>query len=154
MDCSETTSSEDFGNGLLVREDNGSYFANQPEKFKDDVSKTSMLCIYLGKLAGSYITSLTPIFNANPYIYIFLYRSRSFWGRLQNTKDQLQYLSSYSGSPRLSDKRPSRSPGPFSPLDSRRIANVVIAKNLNETHQQVQVQALEVFQSFDPSFTS
>ena len=28
----------DFGNGLLVREDSGSYFANQPEKFKDDVS--------------------------------------------------------------------------------------------------------------------
>ncbi|OCK96086.1 uncharacterized protein K441DRAFT_695107 [Cenococcum geophilum 1.58] len=90
VDCSETTSSEDFGNGLLVREDSGSYFANQPEKFKDD------------------------------------------------------YLSSYSGSPRLSDKRPSRSPGPFSPLDSRRIANVVIAKNLNETHQQVQIQALEL----------
>ena len=96
---------------------------------------------------------LSFIFNANPYIYIF-YGSRAFWGCLQNTKDQLQYLSFYSGSPRLSDKRPSRSPGPFSALDSRRIANVVIAKNLNETHQQVQVQALEVFQSFDSSFTS
>ena len=106
----------------------------------------------LGKLARSYITSLTFIFNANPYIYIF-YGSRAFRGCLQNTKDQLQYLS-YSGSPRLSDKRPSRSPGPFSPLDSRRIANVVIAKNLNETHQQVQIQALEVFQSLDSSFTS
>lgn len=87
------------------------------------------------------------------HIYIF-YRTRSFWGCLQNTKDQLQYLSSYSGSPRLSDKRPSRSPGPFSPLDSRRIANMVIAKNLNETHQQVQIQALEVFQLFYSSFTS
>ena len=30
-----------------------------------------MLCIYLGKLAGSYITSLTFIFNVNPHIYIF-----------------------------------------------------------------------------------
>ena len=113
-----------------------------------------MLCIYLGKLAESYITSLTFIFNANPYIYIYIYRTRSFWGCLQNTKDQLQYLSSYSGSPGLSDKRPSRSPGPFSPLDSRRVANVVIAKNLNETHRQVQIQALEVFLSFDSSFAS
>ncbi|OCL06391.1 hypothetical protein AOQ84DRAFT_297062 [Glonium stellatum] len=90
VDCSETTSSEDFGNGLLLREDSGSYFTSQPEKSKND------------------------------------------------------YLPSHSGSPRPSDKRFVRSPGPFSPIDSRRIANVVIAKNLNETHQQVQIQALEL----------
>jgi len=30
-----------------------------------------------------------------------------------------------------------------SPLDSRRIANVVIAKNLNHASPEVQVQALE-----------
>ena len=76
VDCSETTSCEDFGNGLLVREDSGSYFANQPEKSKDDVSYTSMLCIYLGKLAGIHYLSYF-IFNANLYIYIF-YRARSF----------------------------------------------------------------------------
>ena len=46
----------------------------------------------------------------------------------------------FSGSPR----RTSKSPRLFTPLDSRRIANVVIAKNLNESSQQVQVQALEV----------
>jgi hypothetical protein len=72
VDCSETTSSEDFGNGLLVREDSGSYFANQPEKSKDDVSYTSMLCIYLGKLAGSYITSLT-LYLTQIHIYIYIY---------------------------------------------------------------------------------
>ncbi|KAF2004323.1 hypothetical protein P154DRAFT_572363 [Amniculicola lignicola CBS 123094] len=48
--------------------------------------------------------------------------------------------------PRFSDLRPppSKSPRPFSPLESRKIANVVIAKNLNEASSQVQVQALEL----------
>jgi len=39
---------------------------------------------------------------------------------------------------------PSRTPGMPSPLDSRRIANVVIAKNLNHASPEVQVQALEL----------
>ena len=40
----------------------------------------------------------------------------------------------------------SRSPtNAFSPLDSQRIANVVIARNLNQASSQVQIQALEVW---------
>lgn len=38
----------------------------------------------------------------------------------------------------------SKSPQSFTPLDSRRIANVVIVKNLNQASSHVQVQALEV----------
>lgn len=44
----------------------------------------------------------------------------------------------------MPDRRISKSPKPFTPLDSRRIANIVIAKNLNQASSQVQVQALEV----------
>ncbi|KAF1934916.1 hypothetical protein EJ02DRAFT_362647 [Clathrospora elynae] len=40
--------------------------------------------------------------------------------------------------------RISKSPRPFSPLDSRRIANVVVAHNLNRASKQVQIQALEL----------
>lgn len=40
--------------------------------------------------------------------------------------------------------RTSKSPIPISPLESQRIANIVIARNLNHTSEQVQIQALEV----------
>jgi hypothetical protein len=52
---------------------------------------------------------------------------------------------SRSGSPKKPERRLSKSPRPFSPLDDRKIANIVIAKNLNRASPQVQVQALEVF---------
>jgi hypothetical protein len=47
----------------------------------------------------------------------------------------------------MPDRRTSKSPRSFSPLDSRRIANVVIAKDLDRASSQVQIQALEVVQS-------
>jgi hypothetical protein len=49
-----------------------------------------------------------------------------------------------SGTTRSANKRTPKSPRPFSPLDTRKIANIVVAKNLNEASSQVQVQALEV----------
>ncbi|KAF2826055.1 hypothetical protein CC86DRAFT_394819 [Ophiobolus disseminans] len=53
-------------------------------------------------------------------------------------------FSSMSESPRSSNRRISKSPRPFSPQDSGRIANIVIAKNLNAASSQVQIQALEL----------
>ncbi|KAF2681742.1 hypothetical protein K458DRAFT_78568 [Lentithecium fluviatile CBS 122367] len=48
------------------------------------------------------------------------------------------------GSPKKPERRMSKSPRPFTPLDCRRIANIVVAKNLNKASPQVQVQALEL----------
>ncbi|KAF2025165.1 hypothetical protein EK21DRAFT_77087 [Setomelanomma holmii] len=53
-------------------------------------------------------------------------------------------FSTMSDSPRFGDRRVSKSPRPFSPLDSRRIANVVVARDLNRASSQVQTQALEL----------
>jgi hypothetical protein len=60
-----------------------------------------------------------------------------------NVRQELTYAEK-AGSPKKSNGRVSRSSRPFTPLDSRKIANVVIAKNLNLASSQVQVQALEV----------
>jgi len=90
LNCSESTTLDDFGNGLLVTEEDEGFGYSNRGSSKDD------------------------------------------------------YFSSFTDPKRLSDKRASRSPGAFNSLDSRKIANVVIAKNLNETNQQVQIQALEL----------
>lgn len=42
------------------------------------------------------------------------------------------------------DRKLKKSPRPFSPLDNRRIANIVVATNLNQASSQVQIQALEL----------
>jgi hypothetical protein len=60
-----------------------------------------------------------------------------------NVRQELGYAAN-AGSPKKSNGRVSRSSRAFMPLDSRKIANVVIAKNLNLASSQVQVQALEV----------
>ncbi|OAL46663.1 hypothetical protein IQ07DRAFT_137516 [Pyrenochaeta sp. DS3sAY3a] len=52
--------------------------------------------------------------------------------------------SSPRSSVRVTDRRLPKSPRPFSPLDSRKIGNVVVARNLNKASSQVQVQALEL----------
>ncbi|KAF2111593.1 hypothetical protein BDV96DRAFT_499368 [Lophiotrema nucula] len=90
LECSERTTLDDFGNGILVREDGGDYFSTRARKPQED---------------------------------------RFF---------------STSESPRFLERRASKSPRPFSPLDSHRIANVVIAKGLNTASSQVQTQALEL----------
>lgn len=59
---------------------------------------------------------------------------------IANICQDLKYAAQ-AGSPKKFNGRSSR---PFTPLDSRKIANVVIAKNLNLSSNQVQVQALEV----------
>jgi hypothetical protein len=56
----------------------------------------------------------------------------------------IEQFSPVSESPRSSSRRTPKSPRPFSPLDSRHIANIVVAKNLNQANPQVQIQALEV----------
>ncbi|EOA87204.1 hypothetical protein ACJQWK_10409 [Exserohilum turcicum] len=53
-------------------------------------------------------------------------------------------FSSLSVTPGIHDVRTSKSPIPISPLESQRIANIVIARNLNHTSEQVQIQALEL----------
>ncbi|KAF2468876.1 uncharacterized protein BDR25DRAFT_53793 [Lindgomyces ingoldianus] len=90
LDCSEQTSLDDFGHGILVEEDGEGYFNSRYGKTKEDS---------------------------------FMFSSEI---------------------PRYSDRRTSKSHLPFSPLDSRQIANVVIAQNLNKSTQQVQIQALEL----------
>ncbi|KAF2196957.1 hypothetical protein GQ43DRAFT_425567 [Delitschia confertaspora ATCC 74209] len=89
LHCSEKTTLDEFGTGILVPEGKEDYFSTRDKRPKDDD------------------------------------------------------LSSYSGSPRLSRRSP-RPFKPFIPLDGRRIANVVIAVNLNEADHQVQIQALEL----------
>ncbi|KAF9700833.1 hypothetical protein EKO04_002082 [Ascochyta lentis] len=53
-------------------------------------------------------------------------------------------FSSLSGSPKRPDRRISKTPSAFTQLDSGRIANIVVAKNLDRANSQVQVQALEL----------
>ncbi|CAO2655106.1 Nn.00g101700.m01.CDS01 [Neocucurbitaria sp. VM-36] len=89
LDCDEHTTLDDFGRGILVKDEGEDYFSRSN-----------------GRLQGEF--------------------------------------SSISGSPRMPDRRLSKSPRPFSPLDTRRIANIVIAKNLNRASSQVQIQALEL----------
>ncbi|KAF2790665.1 hypothetical protein K505DRAFT_310996 [Melanomma pulvis-pyrius CBS 109.77] len=89
LDCSVDTTLDDFGNGILVKDDGDDYFASSN-----------------GKLKGEFFAS--------------------------------------SESTRISERRTSKSPRAFTPLDSRRIANVVIANNLNTANSQVQIQALEL----------
>ncbi|KAH5423342.1 hypothetical protein HBI23_198890 [Parastagonospora nodorum] len=89
LSCSELTTLDDFGNGILVGEDGDDYFTSKMAKINDD-------------------------------------------------------LSSRMGTPRSGNKRGSKSPRPFSPLDTRKIANIVVAKNLNMASSQVQIQALEL----------
>ncbi|KAF2734512.1 hypothetical protein EJ04DRAFT_493463 [Polyplosphaeria fusca] len=90
LECSNSTTLDDFGSGILVKDDGSDYFSSKNGKLREE-----------------------------------------------------RFFSS-SETPRVSDKRTSKSPRPFSPLDSRRIANVVIAKNLNTASAQVQTQALEL----------
>ncbi|KAF2264854.1 hypothetical protein CC78DRAFT_532963 [Lojkania enalia] len=90
LDCSEQTTLDDFGSGILVDEDGADYFSSKHAKFREE-----------------------RYFSASD-------TSRSF------------------------ERRFSKSPRLFSPLDSQRIANVVIAKNLNNANSQVQIQALEL----------
>ncbi|KAF1846868.1 uncharacterized protein K460DRAFT_280504 [Cucurbitaria berberidis CBS 394.84] len=89
LDCDENTTLDDFGSGILVKDDGEDYFGKNN-----------------GRLQGEF--------------------------------------SSKSGSPRMPDRRISKSPRPFSPLDSRRIANIVVAKDVNQASLQVQIQALEL----------
>ncbi|KAJ4290554.1 hypothetical protein N0V90_010771 [Kalmusia sp. IMI 367209] len=89
LECTESTTLDDFGTGILVDEDAEDYFSISNQNARADSS-------------------------------------------------------SQSGSPKKSNGRLPRSYRPFTPLDSRKIANVVIAKNINQASNQVQVQALEL----------
>ncbi|KAG9200552.1 hypothetical protein G6514_006894 [Epicoccum nigrum] len=53
-------------------------------------------------------------------------------------------FASLSGSPKRPERRTQRKPDDLTNLDNGRIANIVIAKNLNRTSSQVQIQALEL----------
>ncbi|KAJ4372590.1 hypothetical protein N0V86_007952 [Didymella sp. IMI 355093] len=53
-------------------------------------------------------------------------------------------FASLSGSPKRPDRRVSKAPSALTQLDSGRIANIVIAKNLDRANPQVQIQALEL----------
>ncbi|KAJ4331407.1 hypothetical protein N0V87_009197 [Didymella glomerata] len=61
-----------------------------------------------------------------------------------NSRSEASNFASLSGSPKRPDRRASRTPSAFTQLDSGRIANIVIAKNLNHADSQVQIQALEL----------
>ncbi|KAF1957930.1 hypothetical protein CC80DRAFT_515406 [Byssothecium circinans] len=86
LDCSEATTLDDFGTGILVNHEEDDYFSSKKSAAKSEFSNST-----------------------NDY-----------------------------------GRRTSKSPRPFTPLDSRRIANIVIAKSLNKATSQVQVQALEL----------
>ncbi|KAI8932240.1 hypothetical protein NX059_011119 [Plenodomus lindquistii] len=88
LSCDQNTSLDDFGSGILVKDDGDAYF--------------------------------------------------------KNTGWSSNHATSLPGTPRTPDRRLSKSPGLLSPLDSRRIANVVIVKNLNRASPEVKVQALEL----------
>ncbi|KAL1797813.1 hypothetical protein ACET3X_004419 [Alternaria dauci] len=79
LECNEDTTLDDFGSGILVKEEDSDYFGSKVERDREE-----------------------------------------------------------------SDRRTSKSPRPFSSLDSRHIANIVIARNLNRANPQVQIQALEL----------
>lgn len=89
LDCSEQTSLDDFGQGILVQEEGDDYFKNGSARGP-------------GQFSTSFDT------------------------------------------PKSFDRRQSKSPRPFSPLEGRKIANIVIAKHLNTANAHVQVQALEL----------
>ncbi|KAF1933301.1 uncharacterized protein M421DRAFT_52318 [Didymella exigua CBS 183.55] len=61
-----------------------------------------------------------------------------------NSKSEASNFASLSGSPKRPDRRASKTPNAFTQLDSGRIANIVIAKNLDRANSQVQTQALEL----------
>ena len=109
LDCNEHTTLDDFGSGILVKEDGEDYFGSGTVRPKGEVGHRSV-------------------------------PSLKFWTLIKSHEQH----SSRPDSPRASDRRGPRSPQPFSPLDSRKIANVVVALNLNRASSQVQVQALEV----------
>jgi MoxR-like ATPase len=92
LSCAEETTLDEFGNGILAKEDGQDYFHAKDTKSRDD------------------------------------------------------RFSSYSESSRFSDRRTPK-PAQFSSIDSRRIANVVIATNINEANHQVQIQALELIRN-------
>ncbi|KAH7384410.1 hypothetical protein DE146DRAFT_668548 [Phaeosphaeria sp. MPI-PUGE-AT-0046c] len=89
LTCTESTTLDDFGSGILANDDTYDYFSSKIATPRNDFSSTS-------------------------------------------------------GTPRSGRQTTSKSPRPFSPLDTRKIANVVIAKNLNAANSQVQIQALEL----------
>ncbi|KAF1357429.1 hypothetical protein EJ07DRAFT_129072 [Lizonia empirigonia] len=89
LECTEQTTLDDFGCGILVQNDTDDYFNTTSEA-------------------------------SNP-----------------------QFLA-LSGSPERPDRRISKTPSDFAQLDSGRIANIVIAKNLDRANSQVQIQALEL----------
>ncbi|KAL6703554.1 hypothetical protein ACN47E_009579 [Coniothyrium glycines] len=61
-----------------------------------------------------------------------------------NTDKLRDEISSLPSPPRLPDRRRSKSPQTFNPLDNRKIANIIIATNLNTASTEVQIQALEL----------
>ncbi|KAF2706010.1 hypothetical protein K504DRAFT_387494 [Pleomassaria siparia CBS 279.74] len=89
LECSENTTLDDFGNGILVNDEGNDSLASE-----------------FGKLKGEFFTS--------------------------------------SESTKAPEGRTPRSSRTFTPSDSKKIANVVIAKNLNTASSNVQIQALEL----------
>ncbi|KAI4683771.1 uncharacterized protein J4E84_006609 [Alternaria hordeiaustralica] len=89
LECTEHTTLDDFGSGILVRGEENDYFGNKAGRGRGEFSSIS---VSPGKPGG----------------------------------------------------HTSRSSKPFSPLDNQRIANIVIARNLNRANPQVQIQALEL----------
>ncbi|KAF2873499.1 hypothetical protein BDV95DRAFT_517307 [Massariosphaeria phaeospora] len=89
LDCTANTTVDDFGSGILVKDEGDGYFNSRNGKVRSDFPP-------------------------------------------------------HSESSRFLEKRTSNSSKPLTPMDSRRIANIVIAKNLNKASAQVQVQALEL----------
>ncbi|KAF1921295.1 hypothetical protein BDU57DRAFT_435431 [Ampelomyces quisqualis] len=90
LNCTEHTTLDDFGSGILVGDDGDDYFSSRTTKANSD------------------------------------------------------HISSMMDTPQSGSRRTPKSPKPFSPLDSRKIANIVIARNLNDATSQVQIQALEL----------
>ncbi|KAF2633103.1 hypothetical protein BU25DRAFT_329629 [Macroventuria anomochaeta] len=93
LECNKQTTLDDFGCGILVKDETDDYFNSKTEA--------------------------------------------------SNVK-----FASLSGSPKRPHRRISRTPSAFAQLDSGRIANIVVAKNLDRANSQVQIQALENDQFF------
>ncbi|KAF1970649.1 hypothetical protein BU23DRAFT_581979 [Bimuria novae-zelandiae CBS 107.79] len=87
LECSESTTLDEFGTGILVGGEDEDYFGSVNDNPRGDFSQ---------------------------------------------------------GPSQKSNERVPRSARPFTRLDSRRIANLVVAKNLNQASNQVQIQALEL----------